>query len=293
MTGCISGAAEAKINLGLRILGRRDDGYHEIRSVFHTVSLADAIEVGLTDSPGIAIEVAGGDGRVPADATNLACRAASAFIERAGLPYGAAIRIRKRIPAGGGLGGGSSDAACTLRLLRELTGMDPGIGSIALSLGSDVPFFLRGGAAVVTGRGDRISPIRTGDFWAVIVDPGIPSSTAGAYADWDLKHAGLTMRLPMYDLPHPELAWHEGRPFPVSLCNDFLPLLAERSPVMAETAARLDVCASTWGLSGSGSCFYALFRTACEAESLGASIPRRYARHVCRATGSAGVSSNW
>ncbi len=293
MTGSISGLAEAKINLGLRIIGRRPDGYHDIRSIFHSISLADSIEIELREGGGISIEVEGGGGLVPADSTNLAWKAAAAFLDRTGARTGVSIRIHKRIPAGGGLGGGSSDAACTLRLLRDITGLDPGLESLARELGSDVPFFLRGGAALVEGRGERITPIPAGDFRVLILDPGIPSSTARAYADWDMRHPGLTIRHSMYDLSPPELAWHEGKPFPVSLCNDFLPLLVERFPVMAETADRLDACASVWGLSGSGSCFYALFKEAWEVESLEASVPRRFSPVVCRATGSAGVSSNW
>lgn len=293
MNGSASGRAEAKINLGLRILGRRDDGFHDIRSIFHSISLADEIDIALSDSGGVSISVEGGGGLVPADGTNLACRAAAAFMDRAGLSCGVSIRILKRIPAGGGLGGGSSDAACTLRLMRDITGLDPGLFEIASSLGSDVPFFLTGGAALVEGRGERITRIEAGDFHVLILDPGVHSSTAQAYADWDMRHPGLTIRHSRCDLPTPELAWHEGRPFPVSLCNDFLPLLVERFPAMAETADRLDACASIWGLSGSGSCFYALFRSAHEAESLEASVPRRFSPVLCRATCSAGVSSNW
>lgn len=288
-----SGLAVAKINLGLRILGRRDDGFHDIRSIFHSVSLADEIGIAITDSGGVSVSVEGGAGLVPADRTNLASRAAAAFMARAGVCCGVSIRIRKRIPVGGGLGGGSSDAACTLRLMREMTGLDPDLFEIASSLGSDVPFFLTGGAALVEGRGERITRIGAGDFHVVILDPGVQSSTAQAYTDWDMRHPGLTIRHSRCDLSNPELAWHEGRPFPVSLCNDFLPLLVERFPAMAETADRLDACTSTWGLSGSGSCFYALFRSAYEAESLVASVPRRFSPVLCRATGSAGVSSNW
>lgn len=148
MNGRASGRAEAKINLGLRILGRRDDGFHDIRSIFHSISLADEIDIALSDSGGVSISVEGGGGLVPADGTNLACRAAAAFMDRAGLSGGVSIRILKRIPAGGGLGGGSSDAACTLRLMRDITGLDPGLFEIASSLGSDVPFLLTGGAAL-------------------------------------------------------------------------------------------------------------------------------------------------
>lgn len=289
----LEGRAEAKINLGLRILERRPDGYHSIRSVFHTVSLHDSVAV--TCTPGsrrITIDVSGLD--IPGEPSeNLACRAAEEFLAESGLKRDVHISIEKRIPVAAGLGGGSSDAACVLRLLRRATGVDPGLEKVALRVGSDVPFLLGGGAALVEGRGELIRRMASGDFWAVILNPGIRVSTAEAYEAWDRRYCGLTARPAGCDDRCPELAWHEGRPFPVSLCNDFLPLLLERHPAAMELLGQLENSCPAWGLSGSGPSFFGLFRSASEAEAFGLSVPRSLSPAVCRATGGVGASSNW
>ncbi len=287
----VAGSARAKINLGLRILGKRTDGFHDIRSIFHSVTLEDRIRLETGPRGGISLEVAGAD--LETGEGNLAWRAAALFRQAAGLSCSVQVLLEKRIPVAAGLGGGSSDAACVLRLMREATGIDPGLMDLASELGSDVPFLLEGGAALAEGRGERLTPIRPGDFHAVLVNPGISSSTATAYADWDASEASLTSGREESDLRLPELTWHEGRPFPVSLCNDFLPLLAERCPVVAEISGWLDGRASAWGMSGSGPTFYALFRTASEADAFGARVPGRFSPVVCRAACAAGVSSNW
>lgn len=292
MTLEAEGRAEAKLNLGLRILGRRGDGYHEISGVFHTITLADSITLAMSDGEG-RIEARCDSGDVPEGPENLAFRAADAFLKASGLHKDVSITVRKMIPVAAGLGGGSSDAACVLRILAGLTGVDPGMDSLAAGLGSDVPFLLRGGAAYVTGRGEILKPLPPGDFWVVVLDPGLKVSTAEAYAAWDDRHPSLTIRAPLCDDRPPELAWHEGRPFPVSLCNDFLPLLLERFPVASEIATRLDRACPAWGLSGSGSSFYGLFRTRAEADAFGLSVPGRYSPVICRSSNGIGASSNW
>lgn len=286
-------SAFAKLNLGLRILGRRPDGFHDIRSVFHTVSLHDTVR--LSAEPGVGRVVLRTSGiEIPCEeAENLASRAARLFLHEIGLSLDAEICIEKRIPVGSGLGGGSSDAACVLRLLRRASGMDPGIDEIAPRLGSDVPFLVRGGAALVEGRGELVTPVTPGDFWAVLINPGLQVSTAAAYEAWDNRHPSLTVRPSGCDDRPPELAWHEGRPFPVSLCNDFLPLLLEKHPVVLETLSRMERSCPAWGLSGKGPTFYGLFRTQVDAEAFGLSVPRNFSAVVCRATGDAGASFNW
>ncbi|HEV2721960.1 MAG TPA: 4-(cytidine 5'-diphospho)-2-C-methyl-D-erythritol kinase, partial [Thermoanaerobaculia bacterium] len=136
--------AYAKINLGLRVTAKRADGYHDIETIFQTISLHDT----LTFTPAAALTLTCDAPDIPADDTNLVLRAARA----AGAPP-VSIALRKRIPAGGGLGGGSSDAAATLRALGRAD------AEVALSLGSDVPFFLVGGTAYATGRGDALTPL--------------------------------------------------------------------------------------------------------------------------------------
>ena len=157
----LSGPAPAKINLGLRVLNRRSDGYHELRTIFQTISLADHLTVGYDPR---------GDGEVELDCDdislstkdNLAVRAAESLL-RAGAWRGrVAIELKKRIPAGAGLGGGSSDAAAVLLALGRLLKPRPHtamLAEVAAELGSDVPFFLHGGTAVGLGRGEEVYPL--------------------------------------------------------------------------------------------------------------------------------------
>lgn len=174
----------AKINLHLEVVGRRDDGYHELRTIFSTIDLADDLEIEPAAS-GIALEVEGRP--VPEGSSNLVYRAAAAFLERWGGLGGVRIRLRKKIPVGGGLGGGSSNAATTLLALARLAGATPPeveLARVAASLGADVPFFLVGGRALGLGRGDRIVPLA--DFasplelWLAV--PPFPISTAAVFA---------------------------------------------------------------------------------------------------------------
>ena len=151
--------APAKINLVLEILGRRDDGFHALETVFQTLELADEVAVEVRPGDGIGLVVEGAD--LPAGPENLAWRAAAAYTARH--PIGrVAIHLRKRVPHGAGLGGGSSDAAAVLRALARLD-PDPlpatDLAVIALALGSDVPFFLVGGTAHALGRGEELTPL--------------------------------------------------------------------------------------------------------------------------------------
>ena len=152
--------APAKINLHLEVLGRRPDGFHALETVFQTIELADDLEIAI--EPGEGVRLACSDPTIPADASNLVWRAAAAVqARRPGLGL-VAIALDKRIPHGAGLGGGSSDAASTLlalnHLLEEPLAMDE-LAEIALALGSDVPFFLVGGTAHATGRGEELTAL--------------------------------------------------------------------------------------------------------------------------------------
>lgn len=172
----------AKINLHLEVLGRRPDGFHELRTVFQSVSLHDRITLERT-AAAIELEVRGEP--VPGDRTNLAWRAAEAFLERWG-DGGVAMRLDKRIPVGGGLGGGSSNAATVLLALRGLFGEPAApeeLVETAAALGSDVPYFLVGGTALGTGRGERVTALPDlveERLW--IVDPGVRVSTREVFA---------------------------------------------------------------------------------------------------------------
>ena len=152
-------AAPAKLNLHLEVLGRRADGFHALESIFQTIALHDQVELRLQPAPGIALTC--DDASLPADRGNLAWRAAAAFLARAPAA-GVAIALAKRIPHGAGLGGGSSDAATVLRglarLLPDLWSAAE-LAALAAALGSDVPFFLVGGTAHGTGRGEILSAL--------------------------------------------------------------------------------------------------------------------------------------
>jgi 4-diphosphocytidyl-2-C-methyl-D-erythritol kinase len=175
--------AAAKINLHLRVYRRRADGYHGIRSLFQAVSLEDTIVIrSLKESDTIEID---GEFNCPIRSTTI-YQAASAFLKESGSRVGLSILVEKRIPAGAGLGGGSSDAAATLVGLNALLGGGLGeakLHEIGAAIGSDVPFFLSSGTAIVSGRGEEVRPFPgRSDYSVVIVDPGFAVSTAEAYA---------------------------------------------------------------------------------------------------------------
>lgn len=192
--------APAKVNLGLRILGRRADGYHLLESLFAPLDVCDDVSVtlrpGETSDVRITIEHAVGGPVVPADDRNLAVRAAWAFLEAAGLEARVEIVLEKRIPAAAGLGGGSSDAGAVLRALAALSpGSLPAaeLARIALGLGADVRFFLDPRPALVTGIGERIEPVAgLPRLPLVLVNPGISLATADVYAAWDALEGALT-----------------------------------------------------------------------------------------------------
>ena len=152
--------APAKVNLHLEILGRRADGFHELETVFQTIDLCDTVAVSL--EPGVGLALDGDDPSLPWDASNLAWRAAAAYIAVNPLPGRVTMQVAKRIPAGGGLGGGSADAAAVLNACDRLAARPLGpaaLEAISASLGSDIPFLIRGGTAHATGRGEVLSAL--------------------------------------------------------------------------------------------------------------------------------------
>ncbi|MFM9903787.1 MAG: 4-(cytidine 5'-diphospho)-2-C-methyl-D-erythritol kinase [Pyrinomonadaceae bacterium] len=171
----------AKINWTLRILGKRDDGFHDLFTVFQTISLHDTIHFAESDS----LELTCDDANIPTDDSNLIIKAAKALQKMSGADKGAAIHLEKRIPSPGGLGGGSSNAAVALIGLTRLWNFDVSDGdlkAVASMLGSDVPFFLRGGTAIGTGRGEIIEPLDNLDEqFILIVTPDVSVSTKEAF----------------------------------------------------------------------------------------------------------------
>ena len=187
--------APAKINWTLEVLGRRDDGYHEIRSVMQTIDLCDEISADRSDEP--RFETAAGE---PLAEDDLVVRATRALEERTGRPLPARIRVEKRIPVASGLGGGSSDAAATLRLLNQLHGIGlsgEDLAEVGAEVGSDVPFFVYGGTALVEGRGERVRPLPDVEgAWlsVVVLEAQISEKTSRMYAR--LTQADYTDGLP-------------------------------------------------------------------------------------------------
>lgn len=178
----------AKINLFLEVIARRPDGYHEIESVMQLVDLCDHVH--LTRTPrGIQVSVTGAD--LPSGRGNLAYRAAAVLMETAGVRGGVHIRLEKRIPVAGGLGGGSSNAAAVLAGLNRLYDLGRSretLQQMGAVLGSDVPFFLSDGLALAAGRGEMLTDLGPWpSHWLVLGNPGVPVSTAWAYREASSK----------------------------------------------------------------------------------------------------------
>jgi len=248
--------APAKVNLSLRVLGRRNDGFHEIRTLFQAVDLADEVRVSPSGS-GISVQVVGAD--VGPERENLAYRAADAFLTRFGGLPGVVVRLTKRIPAGAGLGGGSSDAAAVLRALGRLVATPPdpeAVAEIGAMLGSDVPFFL--GASPLAragGRGERLIPLPPlPEAHMVLALPPVHVGTADAYR---ALGRGLWAELEAPTAPGGPHHWTE---VDAGLVNDFQAPVADRhSEVRASLDALRAAGASGVLLSGSGAASFGLF----------------------------------
>jgi len=179
-----------KINLYLRVVRRRDDGYHELETVFQSVGGGDLLQG--APAPDFALQCS--DPELPTDSRNLVVKAAEVLRARyPGCAGGAALRLEKRTPMGAGMGGGSVDGAAALVLLSELWGLSPSpteMAQMAAELGSDVPFFLVGGTALGRGRGEQLEPLATPPLWLVLLKPPVSVSTPWAYRQWRPESCG-------------------------------------------------------------------------------------------------------
>ena len=246
----------SKVNLTLEVLGRRADGYHSIRTVLAPITLHDSV----TFTPGGRKLVFHGGQGAPKDETNLAMRAVRALSARTGVQHGVDIRIVKRIPIAAGLGGGSSNAATVLRGLNEL--WDLGLSGaelerIGLSLGSDVPFFLRGGTCLAGGRGEELEPLpRQGDLELVLVHPSVKVSSQWAY---DHVPAELTRPYGSTSMVKVALASGRSELLAAHLSNDLELGVAREHAVVAEAKKKL-IAAGALGslMSGSGPTVFAV-----------------------------------
>jgi 4-diphosphocytidyl-2-C-methyl-D-erythritol kinase len=253
----VEASCPGKVNLSLRVLGRYPDGYHEIRTVFQAVDLCDTLEVRVATELSLSCDVPG----LPTDASNLVLRAATLLADRFGIGAGAAMRLHKRIPVGGGMGGGSSDAAGALLALSELWGIGAGTGELlplAARLGADVPFFLHGGTALGEGRGDRVTRLPfAGPLHLLLGLPPFGVSTAEAYArvrsDLTLEAKDVSVKF----LSDGNLS-SEGEP--LSCINDLEAGVFERWPgLQSFRDGLLRGGARTALLSGSGSTVFGVF----------------------------------
>lgn len=252
--------AHAKVNLDLRVLGAREDGYHELRTVFQSIELHDVLTCVQRPGP-FALESR--TSSIPLDASNLVWKAAARLWTALGLadePRDLLITIEKNIPMAAGLGGGSADAAAALAALARLWGGAPLslLRDVAAAIGSDVPFFLSGGTALGLGRGEEIYPlVDLPVHWVVIVRPPFGVSTAEAYTWHDEdRAAGLKeVREPqMLPVPWPSRA--------AQMVNDLEPPVVRRHPEITEIKAALRAAgAVAASMSGSGSAVFGLFRS--------------------------------
>jgi 4-diphosphocytidyl-2-C-methyl-D-erythritol kinase len=255
--------APAKINLILRILDRRPDGYHNLWSLMQTVQLEDALELSLSDHHST-ITLRCDEPSLKTDASNLVYRAAAAVLEGAGRTVGLDIVLAKRIPMGAGLGGGSSDAAATIIGLNRLLNLGWSTEKMAYlgqTLGSDVPFFFSAPSAIVEGRGEKVVPVQiTGSRWVMLVNPGFPIETKWAYQQLSVSRTGVQ---PLSDVHAGlgktcELSWEEV--FQAAE-NDFEATVFKAHPDLYKIKQRLLADgAETALLSGSGATVFGVFR---------------------------------
>ncbi len=260
MSPVLESLSPAKVNLNLAITGRRPDGYHELVSLMACVDVYDRIRFHFK---GTAVTVRCCAPDIPEGRQNLACRAAlafrNAFAQKGGDPsFGLRMELHKQIPAGAGLGGGSSNAATVLKFLNRhfdhpLTPDE--MVALALTLGADVPYFLYGRPAIVTGIGEKIQPYTGLDPYAVlVVFPGGGLSTAAVYGALNLRLTKCEKKLRSFLLKNE--TFRAGR----HLCNDLEPPAVQKCPdILAIKSALIDLGAEGALMSGSGSAVIGLF----------------------------------
>ncbi|MFY9552053.1 MAG: 4-(cytidine 5'-diphospho)-2-C-methyl-D-erythritol kinase, partial [Thermoanaerobaculia bacterium] len=237
----LTALAPAKINRELRVGRLRPDGYHEIRSRIVSIDLADR----LTVEPAASLELVCDDPAVPTGDDNLVVRAARLLAESVGVPPAARLTLEKRVPVGGGLGGGSADAAVALQLLARLWRLPEDAGrlhAIAARLGSDVPFFLTGGEAEVTGRGELVTPVEDSPAaQLLLLVPPFLVSTAAVYREY----AGRGMLPERLEIDQPGRRAFLGP-------NDLAPAVLVKEPRMEEYLKSAAALTGDMAISGSG-----------------------------------------
>lgn len=253
----------AKVNLFLRVLGKRADGYHEISTLMQPVSLFDELEISVSEGEGIA--VVSDSVEAPGGEENLAYKAASVFLQSTAIRRRVEIAVKKAIPVGAGLGGGSSDAATVLMALNEMAGIwlpDGALMEMAARLGSDVPFFILRGPALAGGRGEKLKRAYLPELHYVLINPGFHVSTAWVYSSLGLTKIGENNNL-LYSYEVPA-SW-EG--VVQALANDLEAVTFKQYPEISGLKEMLKGAGALGTLmSGSGPTVFGVFRSRDEAE---------------------------
>lgn len=259
--------APGKLNLMLRIVGRRPDGYHLLQSVFQFIDVCDYIRFNLIDDPVIRLK---SPVRGVLERENLCIRAANELKTDSGYPHGVEIDLEKNLPMGGGLGGGSSDAATTLLALNHLWGLNfahDRLMSLGLKLGADVPVFINGRAAWAEGIGEKLTPLDLEEPWFVVIVPECHVSTAKVFGS-----PGLTRDNNPVTIKKFLSGWQE---------NDCAAVVTETFPRVEEALSEL----SRFGkarLTGTGGCVFAVFDSEIEAIRAAASLSRHWRNFVAK-----------
>jgi 4-diphosphocytidyl-2-C-methyl-D-erythritol kinase len=263
----LSCPAPAKLNLMLRIVGRRADGYHNLQTVFQFLDLQDQLDFSLRDDDEIII--ANNLSQIP-DTENLCYRAARRLQSLSSTPFGVEITLWKKVPMGGGLGGGSSNAATTLVALNQLWGLGLKTGElmeIGLSLGADVPIFIHGHAAWAEGIGEKITDIELPENWYLVIRPPCHVPTAEIFRQPDLTRHSPRIKI---------RAFLEG-----NNPNDCLSVVRRRHPEVAKAMDWLNRHAEA-RLTGTGSCLFAEFKERQQAEKIYDRLPSGLEGFVAR-----------
>ena len=247
--------APAKLNLMLHITGRRPDGYHELQTLFQFLDYGDELSFALRDDGEVHLQTEIAD--VPHD-SNLIVRAARALKEQSGCPLGVDIWLKKILPMGGGIGGGSSDAATTLLGLNHLWQLDwdeDRLAALGLKLGADVPVFVRGHAAFAEGIGEILTPVTPEEPWYLVLVPQVSVSTAEIFSDPLLTRDTAPIKV---------------RPVPKGNSrNDCLPVVTRRYPEVGNALNLLGKFTEA-KLTGTGSCVFGAFPSKAEADKVSA-----------------------
>ena len=261
--------APAKLNLFLQVTGRRADGYHDLQTVFQLIDLADEIEIQVR-ADGLIERPEGPEG-VPAEA-DLVVRAARALQAAGGTGQGATLKVYKRIPMGGGLGGGSSDAATVLVALNKLweCGLNENdLAAIGVKLGADVPVFVRGRSAWAEGRGERLTALELPQTWFALVHPRVHVPTATVFQAPELTRNSPPITMGGF-------LQSGGR-------NDFEPVVRARYPEVARALDWLGHFAPA-RLTGTGSCIFAPCASLTEAQDIVSRVPAPWRGILARGT---------